>query len=183
MGGQVWNRGPPNAWPRLILVAFAHGSHWAHTSCLSPRLGAPQATWPILCRRWRGSAVDPCAQLEQAGGRLPPLAQLTLPGEWAIGWPASSSSFAPSATPLVRLLLGLSGGAGASAPAVRVSLPTPSGPVEAVLDARVRARVERICAAAERAGWSAGLPPVELVACSGRSYAALDGWQWGSEQR
>ncbi len=160
-------------------------------------LGAPHATWPILRRRWRFSAVDPHAQLEQAGDRLSRLAGLTLPGEWAIGWAASASSSsssirhtAPSATPLARLLLCLSGRAGTRAPAVRVSLPVPSGRAEAFVDARVRARVKRICAAAGRAGWSAGLPPVELVAClpqspayrSYRSYAAWDGWLGGSGQ-
>jgi hypothetical protein len=87
--------------------------------------------------------VDPGAELERVVDGLPRLAQLTLPGEWAVGWAAPAPSAAAggrrrglqpqpgprpapledlAATPLARLLLACHGRGGA--PAVRVSLPT-----------------------------------------------------------
>ncbi len=161
----------------------------------------PWCTTParLLCRRWRYSVVDPGAELERVAACLPRLAQLTLPGEWAVGWaapvppccragghrPGLPSRPGPGpapledlvATPLARLLLACRGCAGA--PAVRVVLPSsvPGG----------EGRIANICAAAaqaaagcakragEGAGQLEGVPCVECVAC-GRD-GPLAGWR------
>ncbi len=143
--------------------------------------------------------MDPGAELERVAAWLPRLAQLTLPGEWAVGWGAAGPPTAavgrrpgrrprpgpgpaapdPSAAPLARLLLACRGRD--CAPAVRVALPSSVPGAEE--------RIRSICAAAalaaagraEGAGEGAGrpegarLPSVECVA-SNRDGLSWPGW-------
>ncbi len=111
--------------------------------------------------------MDPGAELERVAAWLPRLAQLTLPGEWAVGWaapapaaagrrrghgtPPATRPAAPdlAATPLARLLLACRGRD--HAPAVRVALPS--------LRARrsntgVEERIRGICTAAVQVGFT-----------------------------
>jgi hypothetical protein len=149
----------------------------------------PRAPSPFACR-WRDSGVDPGAELDRVAACLPRLAQLTLPGEWAVGWaapapattgrrrghgpPPATRPAAPdlAATPLARLLLACRGRAGA--PAVRVSLPTLHGAVtgaeerwRGICEAAMEAASGRAEGAGEgmsRPDW-ARLPRVECFGC------------------
>jgi hypothetical protein len=143
--------------------------------------------------RWRGSAVDPGAELERVVDALPRLRRLTLPVEWALGWPPpglagrppdGAASEDPAAAPLARLLLRCAGRAGA--PAITVTLPPEPlrkfGPdlcTPCVISAGER--IERVCTAAARVAAAGGaedggagcpppggaplLPHVTWVAC------------------
>jgi hypothetical protein len=134
--------------------------------------------------------VDLGAELERVADGLPRLMQLTLPGEWALGW-AKPESADSAAAPLARLLLRYAGRG--DAPTICVALPRPDHPEAAALDAAVRQRIKRVCeaarqVAAKQAGVEveeAGLPRVELFD-GGSSYADWAGWHgtgYGSPSR
>jgi hypothetical protein len=150
-----------------------------------PCCGYAIGSGPLSCAlflpcRWRDSAVDPGAELERVAGGLPRLERLTLPAEWAIGWPVPAPAGSgpagpgpgdtaaaatglgpggggPAAAPLARLLLRCRGSA--QPPAIEVAFPQPGHREGAALDAAVRGRVERIVRAA--AGRAAATGPAD----------------------